>query len=333
MSAQLDRDTFLDEAEAYRRELLAHCYKMVGSLHEAEDLVQETYVRAWRGWDGFEGRSSVRTWLYRIATNLCLTALGPQRHRLVPSGLGTEEGQQLERAAGLASPFPTGRTAQDPALAAETRAGLRLALVTSLQHLPPRQRAVLILREALSYSALEIAELLEMSVPAVKSALQRARARLDALGPTIEDVAEPDDTAVRRALDDYMRAFETADIALLRQLLKAETVLEVHPGGLRRVGMVACLDHLEHHVLHEPGRYRMVATTANGQPAAATYRRDAATGRYLPFGVVVLTTEGERITRIDVFPDPWLVPSFLQPSTPSSPSSTTIGAASRSTRA
>src|SRR5206468_2279876 len=137
---------FLNDAHAYRRELLVHCYKMVGSLHEAEDLVQETFVRAWRGWDTFEGRSSVRTWLYRIASNLCLTALEPRQRRLVPAGLGADD------ALSIVSPFPTGRTAEDPALAADARAGLRLALVTSLQHLPARQRAVLILREALGYS-------------------------------------------------------------------------------------------------------------------------------------------------------------------------------------
>jgi RNA polymerase sigma-70 factor (ECF subfamily) len=325
VTAHLDRDRFLDEAGAYRRELLAHCYKMVGSLHEAEDLVQETYVRAWRAWDAFEGRSSVRTWLYRIATNLCLSALEPQRRRLVPVGLGTDR-LPLDQAAGgaLISPFPTGRSGEDPALTTETRAGLRLALVTSLQHLPPRQRAVFILREALGYSALEIAELLDMSVAAVKSALQRARAKLDDAEPVVEDVAEPDDPAVRRVLDDYMRAFETADIDLLRRLLKAETVLEVHPGGVHRVGMVACIEHLEHHVLHEPGRYRMTATTANGQPAAATYQRDAATGEYRPFGVAVLTVEVDRVTRIDVFPDPLLLPRFQSTATDTGSTSTRL---------
>lgn len=309
---RVGRDEFLNDAHAYRRELLVHCYKMVGSLHEAEDLVQETFVRAWRGWDAFEGRSSVRTWLYRIASNLCLTALEPRRHRLVPVGLGSGDALSIEgmTSGSIATPFPTGRTAEDPALAADAHAGLRLALITSLQHLPARQRAVLILREALGYPAVEIADMLGMTVPATKSALQRARAKLAEIDPALEEVIEPEDVGARRALEQYMRAFETADIDLLRRLLKAETVLEVHPDGPVFDGMAACVDHLQHHVLDGPGRYRMVATSANGQPAAAAYRRDDETGEHRPFGVAVLTTERDRITRIDVFVDPRLVPVF-----------------------
>ena len=174
------RDQFVVAADRYRRELLAHCYKMVGSIHEAEDLVQETYVRAWRGWDSFEGRSSVRTWLYRIATNLCLSALGSPRARAVPAGL-TGSADLMPAGAGrdtARTPFPTGALAPgDPALTVEARAGLRLALVASLQLLPARQRAAFILREALGYRAAEIAALLDISTAAAKSALQRPAPR------------------------------------------------------------------------------------------------------------------------------------------------------------
>lgn len=308
-----DRDQFAVEADRHRRELLAHCYKMVGSLHEAEDLVQETYIRAWRGWDDFEGRSSVRTWLYRIATNLCLTAANPQRNKSLPSGLGGDEYSHLERRPGDGelTPFPTdGFGHGDPAQAAEARAGLRLALVTSLQYLPPRQRAAFILREALSYSAAEIADMLGMTVPAVKSALQRARAKLDSVQPSVDTVAEPADASARKALDEYMSAFENADIGLLRQLLTAEAVLTVHPDGPRLEGMAACIAYLAEHVLTQPGQYRMVPTWANGQPAAIAYRRDHAQAAYEPFGIGVLTIEGDQVVGIDAFVDASLVALF-----------------------
>jgi RNA polymerase sigma-70 factor (ECF subfamily) len=309
----VDRDRFVVEADSYRRELVAHCYKMVGSIHEAEDLVQETYVRAWRSWDSFEGRSSVRTWLYRIATNLCLTALNPRHARLLPAGLTASAQLSLETASAdpVRTPFPTGSSGlNDPAETADARAGLRLALITSLQLLPPRQRAVFILREALGYSAGEIAGMLNMSVVAVRSALQRARARLDEVGPVADEVAEPNEAATRRVLEQYMLAFETADIELLTRLLRAETVLTVHPNGPVLDGMEACLQHLSENVLTAPDIYRMIPTSANGQPAAVAYRRHDATDEFVPFGVAVLTTSGDRISRIDTFIDPALVTVF-----------------------
>src|ERR1700733_12768688 len=181
-------DAFVRETEPFRREMLAHCYRMLGSVDDAEDVVQETYMRAWRSYSGFEGRSSVRTWLYQIATNAALSALEHRSRRMLPSGLGapTDDpgADAVPAAPGIRwlEPIPDAliaADADDPAVIAGARAGVRLALIASLQRLPARQRAVLILRDVLSFRAHEVAAMLEMSTAAVKSALQRARAGLE----------------------------------------------------------------------------------------------------------------------------------------------------------
>src|SRR3954449_2663467 len=181
-----DRDVFTAETERFRRELLAHCYRMVGSAYDAEDLVQETSLRAWRSYPGFEGRASTRPWLYRIATHSCLTALGRLPVRVLPSGLASpsdgpppDPGTPDEVA--WLGPLPdtwVAPPADDPAAVVVDRESLRLALVAGLQHLPARQRAILILRDVLAFSAAETAQTLDTSTAAVKSGLQRARARL-----------------------------------------------------------------------------------------------------------------------------------------------------------
>jgi RNA polymerase sigma-70 factor (ECF subfamily) len=195
MTAQVgeaaNRDRFAAETERFRRELLAHCYRMVGSARGAEDLVQETYLRAWRSYAGFEGRASIRSWLYKIATNVCLTELEPRRIRVLPSGLSPPydgpDRPPSRFAPGEVSwlePLPDrwiAPTADDPATAVVARESLRLALIASLQHLPTRQRAILILRDVLAFSAAETAEILGTTTAAVKGGLQRARARLDEL--------------------------------------------------------------------------------------------------------------------------------------------------------
>jgi RNA polymerase sigma-70 factor (ECF subfamily) len=298
----VDRDEFLVRAQVYRRELVAHCYRMTGSLHEAEDLVQETYLRAWRGWNSFQGRSSVRTWLHTIATNLCLTAVRHSRTRVLPGGLGEGEGGTVL----WIDPFPTERA--DPAEVVAARSSLRLALIAGLQHLPARQRAVFILREALGYPAGEIATMLDMSVVAVKSALQRARAKLDEVGPRPDQLAEPDEPADRAALDRYMTAFEQADVAAMTELLRADAVLSVVPDGIHLTGKRTCVAHLAQGVLAEPGRFRMAATSANGQPAAITYVRAGDTWR--PFGLVVLTVAGDQVTAIRAFLGAEVVAAF-----------------------
>ena len=305
--------------EGHRRELTAHCYRMLGSIHDAEDMVQETYLRAWRSYGGFEGRSSVRTWLYQIATNRCLSELARNDRRTVlPSGLGDPEpdpGARLKEAGTTIcwlSPAPDGTVMPenaDPAVIVTAREGLRLALVASLQHLPPRQRAVLILRDVLAYPASEVATMLGMTTVSVKSALQRARSRLGglALGHTI--IIEPTASRARHLLDRYIAAFENADVAALERLLVEDVTLEATPFRTWFAGRTTCIPFLRDHLLGSPGDWRMLATSANGQPAAAAYRRDEH-GTYQPYGISVLTVTAAGIHRISSFGDPELLAVF-----------------------
>jgi RNA polymerase sigma-70 factor (ECF subfamily) len=226
-------EEFVRQAEGFRRELLAHCYRMLGSVDDAEDLVQEVLLRAWRSHEKFEGRSSVRTWLYRIATNACLSALQHRDRRYLPSGLGAP-GNDPHGTIELAGPEvrwvqPIPDALVDPAEIVAGRNHLRLALIVSLQHLPPQQRAVLLLREVLAFPAAEVAEILDLSVPAVKSSLQRARAKLDELEPDGEQITEPSDARAQALLDQYIAAFENSDAAALEKLLRDDTVLEFTP--------------------------------------------------------------------------------------------------------
>jgi RNA polymerase sigma-70 factor (TIGR02960 family) len=309
-------DRFTDETARFRRELLAHCYRMVGSAHDAEDLVQETYLRAWRSWTGFEGRSSIRSWLYRIATNVCLTAVARRPTRVLPSGLGgpydgparppaPEEIAWLE-------PLPDAWIApppDDPAAVVIARESLRLALVAGLQHLPARQRAILILRDVLAFSAAETAEVLGTTTAAVKSGLQRARARLEEAGPQPGDLLEPDDGRARALLDGYVAAFERSDARLLEQVLRADATLEATPFRDWQSGRTACIHVLASSVLGAPGEWRMVATAANGHPAAVVYRRGAG-GTLRADGVVVLAANATGVSQVVKFGDPALVAAF-----------------------
>jgi len=291
--------------ESHRRELLAHCYRMVGSVDDAEDLVQETLLRAWRAQEGFAGRSSLRTWLYRIATNVCLTAL--EKRRVLPSGLGppsTDPHGPVEAAPGVdwIQPIPDALVAaDDPAEAAVRRDGLRLALVASLQFLPPRQRAVLLLRDVLAFSASEVAAVLDMSVAAVKSALQRARATAADLTP--DRVGTPPAQA-RAVLDQYVKAFENSDAAALERLLTDDAVLEMTGVRTWFQGKATCMPHLRAQALESPGDWRMVPAPANGQPAVVAYLRGE------PYAVAVLTVAGDRLARIAVFSDPAVISRF-----------------------
>ncbi|WP_410586126.1 RNA polymerase subunit sigma-70 [Amycolatopsis sp. lyj-23] len=304
-----------DDLESYRPELVALCYRMTGSAHEAEDLVQETYLRAWRARASFEARSAVRTWLYRIAVNVCLTALHGRGRRVLPAGLGTP-GEDPD------VPLPAAETLWltpwlgDPAQVAEQRGMLRLALVASAQHLPPRQRAAFLLREVLAMPATEIAEVLGTSVPAVKSALQRARSRLDELAPSPEQVTEPDSAAARDILNSYVTAFETADIATLTRLLRDDATLEVIPSGVSLSGKRQCVPFLAEYVLTAPGRYRMFPTVANEQPSAVAYHRERPGAPFRPFGLAVLTTDTTHLAAIAAFTDPELVTAAGFPEDP-----------------
>jgi RNA polymerase sigma-70 factor, ECF subfamily len=218
---------FTSTLERHRPELTRHCYRMLGSTFEAEDAVQETIVRAWRGYDRFEGRAALRTWLHRIATNVCFDMLESRRRRPLPMDLGQDSRDDAAAAQRLPEhlwrqPFRDGHAARptdDPAELTASRETLRVAFIAALQHLPPRQRAVLFLREVLRWRALEVAELLGTSVASVNSALQRARATLSASNLTPADPLHPEDTTQQAQLTRYMDAFERFDIELLVALL------------------------------------------------------------------------------------------------------------------
>ena len=313
-----DSAGFVQETEPFRRELLAHCYRMLGSIQDAEDLVQETYLRAWRSYGRFEGRSSVRTWLYQIATNRCLTELARHSRRVLPSGLYDPEpdpGAYPEEAGtevNWLQPAPDAMVtpdSADPAAIVAAREGLRLALIASLQYLPPRQRAVLVLRDVLAFPATEVAIMLDTTTASVKSVLQRARAQLKELAPVADEITEPAAPRARALLDQYIAAFENADAAALERLLLEDATIEATPLRTWFAGRNTCLPFLRSYVLGSPGDWRMLATSANGQPAAAAYTRDQR-GNYRPYGICVLTVTGAGIRRISSFGDPRLVTVF-----------------------
>ena len=306
---------FIRDTEPFRRELLAHCYRMLGSAHDAEDVVQETYLRAWRGYRDFENRSSVRTWLYRIATNACLTALGNSSRRVLPSGLGgptDDPHTQPVPAADVTwlQALPDAWVG-DPAAVVASRENLRLALVASLQHLPAQQRAVLLLRDVLAFPAAEVAAMLDISVAAVKSALQRARARMRDASPSADEIIEPTEPRALELLEQYMAAFESADTALLEEALRRDAALEMVGSRTWFAGRATCLPFLAG-VVGIPGDWRMVAIAANGQPAAAAYCRNE-DGVLRAFGIAVLEVTVAGIARIVVFDEPALVTLFGQP--------------------
>ncbi|MBL7262280.1 sigma-70 family RNA polymerase sigma factor [Paractinoplanes lichenicola] len=258
-----------------RRELTAHCYRMLGSWDEAEDAVQETYLRAWRAWDRFEERSTVRTWLHRIAANVALSALKKRAQ---------EPRADLQ-------PY------------ADTSDDLRLALIAGLQTLTPGQRAVLLLRDVLAFPAHEVAEMLGLTTGAVKSSLQRARARIAEVAPRPDDIAEPRSPQARRQLEAYMTAFRTADVSGLAALLRRDASLELVRERQFFDGVAQCLPVLTAAV-GEPGEWRMEATVANGQPAAVVHWWGK------PAGVAVLDCRTDGIAGIVVFGDPGLVGRF-----------------------
>jgi RNA polymerase sigma-70 factor (TIGR02960 family) len=279
-----------------RGELLAHSYRMLGSWDDAEDAVQETYLRGWRAWDGFEHRASVRTWLYRIATNVCLNAARDRARRALPSGIGAPIDD-----AGEPSKVLTPEHWIQPF--ADDRGDLRLALIAGMQTLPPTQRAVLLLRDVLGFPAKDVADMLGTSVTAVKSRLQRARAGLAEVAPVPEDMVEPTAPEARRLLDTYVQAFDAADVEALTVVLRADATLELVPARSWYAGKGACSRVLTAAV-GNPGDWRMDRTVANGQPAVAAYLH----GR--PFGVAVLDARRNGIAGITVFDDPALVQRF-----------------------
>jgi RNA polymerase sigma-70 factor, ECF subfamily len=314
-------DDFTRHADPFRTELLAYCYRMLGSADDAEDLVQETYLRAWRSYDGFEGRSSLRTWLYRIATNACLTAIQRQGRRPLPSGLGPPLTDPLGEvpaqsdAVPWLTPLPDvmlSTAADDPAAIAARRDSLRLALIAAWQFLPARQRAVLILRDVLDWPAADVADLLGMTATAVNSSLRRARARLAEVAPAEADVSPASGRSALKLIDRYLAAFERADVTELARLLRDDAVLEMPPMPAWFRGRDDVVRFFARQVLTEPGLHKMVLTAANGQHAVAAYRR-AADGRFEAHAIQVLTVVAGRITRIDAFLDAALFGKFGLP--------------------
>jgi RNA polymerase sigma-70 factor (ECF subfamily) len=311
--------TGLDDLEQYRRELTGYCYRMLGSGFEAEDAVQETMVRAWKGMDSFEGRSALRSWLYRIATNVCLDMLRGRQRRARPMDLGPSSttdaftGERLPEHAWV-EPIPDGRVLPsegDPAELAAARETIRLAFVTALQHLPARQRAVLILREVLRWQASEVAELLETSVASVNSALQRARATLATLDAGAAPAPPVEDEGQRALLARYVDAFERYDVSRLVTLLHEDVVQSMPPYTLWLVGP----EEIARWLLG-PGAgcrgSRLLATSANGCAAFGQYRVDPQ-GGHSPWALQVIETSGDRIVGFHAFVNPALFPAVGLP--------------------
>jgi RNA polymerase sigma-70 factor, ECF subfamily len=313
-------DDFGHLTEPFRRELLAYCYRMLGSVDDAEETVQEVYLAAWRAYDGFEGRSSLRTWLYRIATRKCLKALQQSKRRPLPSDLNAAStnphaalGERMPEVPWL-QPIPDvlfATPAADPAAVVVERHTMRLALVAALQQLPPRQRAVLILRDVLQWSAAEVATLLDMTAAAVNSALQRARAQVPVSEDGLEE--EPMDPHARALLDRYVAAFETADVHGLVAVLADDARWEMPPIPTWFTGRDTILAFLDKR-MRALGEATVIATSANGQPAFAVYGRDH-DGVCRPHALHVLSLTRAGISRVVAFQDAKLFPRFDLPPT------------------
>ena len=310
-TATTTTDDHLVELEPYRRELTGHCYRMLGSAFEAEDAAQEALIRAWRAYDRFEGRSSLRSWLYRIATNVCLDMLNGRQRRARPMDVGAPqvaERAQLGPVHGEATwiePMPDGRVlpdAGDPGELAVARESIRLAFIGALQHLPPRQRAVLILREVLRWKAEEVADLLDTTVASVNSALQRARATLADADLTLADVDDPDDAEQQALVDRYVDAFERYDMDSLTALLHEEATLSMPPYELWLQGP----ENIAGWMLGQGNGCRgskLVAVDANGSPAFGQYRRSQSGSGHEPWSLTVLETADGQVTGINSFLD------------------------------
>jgi RNA polymerase sigma-70 factor (ECF subfamily) len=287
---------------------------MLGSVSEAEDLVQETMLRGWRAYDRFDGeRASLRTWLYRIATNACLTALAGARRRPLPSGIGAP-GDDPELPLVPAFDIPWIQPMPDAMLGGSTAGSLRLAFVAAIQHLPARQRAILVLRDVLEFSAAEVADILATTPAAVNSGLQRARARLDDVSVAEDRIEEPSDPTTRALIDQYVAAFESADVPALTRLLTDQVVMEMPPVPLWFTGRAHYRGFMERVFRMGGPDWRMLPTAANGQAALGAYcRLDDDTYGAHSLQVFSLTSSG--ITRNVVFHNPHFFELFGLPLT------------------
>jgi len=330
-----DQAAFVAVVERYRRQLHVHCYRMLGSIDDAEDLVQETFLRAWRARASFEGRAVLRTWLYRIATNACLNALERAPRRVIPQDVGRPVTVDTPVSEARAQPTwapelpwlqpypdsllePTAPTEDEPEAATISRETIELVFLAALQHLSPRQRAVLILRDALHWSARETASLLDTSVASVNSAHQRARATMrtaqprDRIGdvPPAERTDEEQDT-----LQTFMRAWERADTNTMTALLRDDARWAMPPAPLWFDGRAAIVRLYEHFPIDWQGRaFRILPTAANRQPAAAAYLRLRGGSDFSLSAIHVLRIEGAAIAEVTTFA-PELCRAFALPET------------------
>ena len=297
--------------EEYRTELTGYCYRMLGSSFEAEDAVQEAMLRAWRALDKFEGRSQLRSWLYSIATNVCLDMLGGKERKVRPIQLGDPGRPVIESLAATRPegewilPMPDGRVVDDggdPAEATAAKETLKLAFIAALQFLPPKQRAVLILRDVLRWKASEVAALLETSEASVNSALQRARATLDEQEIELDEVSDPADEEHADLLERYMQAFESYDMEALTALLHEDATLSMPPYELWLTGH----DDIVAWMMgpgHACEGSRLVPVAANGSIAFGQYRPSGPNGEHEPWGLVVLETRDGKISGLNTFLD------------------------------
>jgi RNA polymerase sigma-70 factor, ECF subfamily len=320
-----DEHAFRRLVELHRRELHAHCYRMLGSLHDAEDALQDALLRAWRGLPRFEGRSSAGSWLYRIATNACLDAIARRPKRVLPIDYGppAQAGQDGGDPLGdslWVEPYPDVQLGVEDGYASpdaryERREAVELAFIAALQHLPARQRAVLILRDVLGFAAKEVAAMLDSTAVSVNSALQRARRTLDERLPETSQQATLrtlGDDAVRELVERFTSAFERDDVDAIVALLSEDAKFAMPPYARWYKGREAIAGSWL-----MPGgpapRLRYLATSANGQPALATYRLEPETGRFAPIALDVLTLRGDDIAEVFAFRSPGLFPRFGLP--------------------
>jgi RNA polymerase sigma-70 factor, ECF subfamily len=311
--------TLAQVLENLRRPLLGYCYRMLGSVHDAEDAVQETMVRAWRGADRLDHPAGLRPWVYRIATNVCVDAANHRRRRALPMDLTAPDdgngdvGPALSESTWI-TPVPTWSIdADDPAHRAVSRESVRLAFVAALQHLLPRQRAVLILRDVLRWRAAEVAALLETSVDAVNSALRRARAALAEARHRDQSPSDADDTVDARLLQQYVDAFERLDIDGIVSLLHRDAVVTMPPHSFWLHGSDAFANWLRANSA-TCGHGRLVPTSANGSPAMAVYA-PTDPGRLTPSGLHVLHWHDGKVAALHAFLQPTLFELFDLPTT------------------
>jgi RNA polymerase sigma-70 factor, ECF subfamily len=309
-----DERTFREQLEPHRRELHAHCYRMLGSVQDAEDAVQEALLRAWRGLDQFEGRSSLRSWLYTIATNVCLRAIERRPARVLPIDYGppsdphTPLGPPLVESTWI-DPYPDAELDEGlagPAARYEQREAVELAFIAALQHLSPRQRAVLILRDVLGFSGAEVATALQTTPASVYSLLQRAHATLDDRAPERSQQATLSalgDEQLTQVVNRFVDAWVQSDVDALAEMLTDTAALVMPPTPTWFRGRDVIATFLRDGALDGTRSWRMLPTTANGQPAVGAYLRDPSAA-YKPYGLTVLTLDEDRIAEMVTFRDP-----------------------------